>query len=70
MAMSLGHIIVAYKMRCQAQRKMHLYRLDLEAMNTYLNARLNERYNKRHDADEGNALHDLSLKFLTNEGKS
>ena len=69
MAMSLGHIIVAYKVKCQAQRKMQLYRLDLESVTTFLSTRLNERY-KRHVIDEDSPLHDLSLKFLTNQGKS
>lgn len=42
MFFAIGHIMVAYKVRCQARRKMHLYRLDQEAvsgLNTLLYVR-------------------------------
>lgn len=46
MALALGHIIVAYKVKCQAQRKMHLHRLDPEAVYG-LNAFLYHTYKAR-----------------------
>lgn len=47
MVLALGHIIVAYKVRCRARRKLHLYKLDQEAiaaLNPLLYARVKERY--------------------------
>lgn len=73
MALALGHIMVAYKVKCQAQRKMHLYRWDPEAvnvLNAFLYTRVNERY--RRLVMEGgweDTQKDLSLKFLANQGK-
>lgn len=70
MAMSLAHIMVAYKVKCQAQRKMHLYRLDPEAVNGLLHLRANEKH-RRLLVDEGSPTQkELILKFLANSGKS
>eukprot|EP00249_Psilotum_nudum_P017785 c26490_g1_i2 orf=663-2615(-) len=35
MVLALGHIVVAYRTRCQARRKLHFYRLDHEAVLVY-----------------------------------
>lgn len=70
MAMALAHIMVAYKVKCQAQRKMHLYRLDPEAVNGLLHLRANEKH-RRLLVDEGSPTQkELILKFLANSGKS
>lgn len=76
MALALGHIMVAYKVKCQAQRKMHLYRLDPEAvngLNALLYTRVNERYRRlpiEGGWDDSPTQKDLTLKFLVNQGKA
>lgn len=70
MALALAHIMVAYKVKCQAQRKMHLHRLDPEAMNGILHIRINDKH-RRLLVDEGSPTQkELLLKFLANSGKS
>eukprot|EP00250_Pteridium_aquilinum_P010147 c19178_g1_i1 orf=513-1226(-) len=75
MALALAHIMVAYKVKCQAQRKMHLYRLDPEAVNG-LNAFMQIRVNEKHRRlliedgwDSSPTQKDLALKFLVNSAK-
>ncbi|KAH7299016.1 hypothetical protein KP509_25G069600 [Ceratopteris richardii] len=75
MALALIHIMVAYKVKWQAQRKMQLYRFDPESVNglsTYLPVRGNEKHRRLliEDGWDGSPVQkDLTMKFLSNAGK-
>ncbi|MCO5595234.1 hypothetical protein L7F22_049273 [Adiantum nelumboides] len=75
MALALAHIMVAYKVKCQQLRKMHVYRLDPEAvigLNTFLQIHANEKHRRLliEDGWDGSPTQkDLMLKFVSNVGK-
>ena len=72
MVLALSHMMVAYKVKCQAQKKMHLYKLDPEAvigLKTFLYASIRESKHSVSSARWEEEKEDFDVQFVSNHVK-